>query len=130
MKMEHYKTYKLLNDSTVSKFSTNKNIMFKTSFLRSKLYDYSNGYVVVKGIITVKATENTDIDQKDVAFKKNLSLRSCITETNSTLIDSAIDFKIALPIYNLVEYSHNYFIKSESLWSYYRDNIDDVDANA
>ena len=65
MKMEHYKISKLLNDSIASKFvrkkwvevndllngqySVNKNIMFKTSMLRSDLRDYSNSYIVVKG---------------------------------------------------------------------------------
>ena len=76
--MEHYKISKLLNDSTISKFvtkkwvemndlssgqySVNKNIRFKTSMLRSDLCDYSDAYIVVKGIVHVKATANTDID--------------------------------------------------------------------
>ena len=63
--MEHYKISKLLNDSTVSKFMTekwievndllsgqysvNKNIRFKTSMLRSGLCDYSDVYIPVKG---------------------------------------------------------------------------------
>ena len=72
--MEHYKIYKLLNDSTVSKFvkkwievnylssgqySVNKNIRFKTSMLRSHLCDYSDAYIVVKGTIDLlDAAEN------------------------------------------------------------------------
>ena len=72
--MEHYKIYKLLNDSTVSKFvkkwievnylssgqySVNKNIRFKTSVLRSHLCDYSDAYIVVKGTIDLlDAAEN------------------------------------------------------------------------
>ena len=56
--MEHYKISKLLNDSSVSKFETknwvevndlpngqysiSKNIRFRTSMLRSDLYDYSD----------------------------------------------------------------------------------------
>ena len=59
--MEHYKFFKLLNNSDVSKFATtklvevndlssgqysvNKNIRFKTSMLRSDLYDYSDAYI-------------------------------------------------------------------------------------
>ena len=35
-----------------------------------------------------------------------------------------------MPMYNLLEYSQNYSMTSESLWSYYRDKIDDVDDNA
>ena len=72
--MEHYKIYKLLNDSIVSKFvkkwievnylssgqySVNKNIRFKTSMLRSHLCDYSDAYIVVKGTIDLlDAAEN------------------------------------------------------------------------
>ena len=34
--------------------------------LRSDLCDYSDAYTVVKGIINVRATTNTDVDEKDV----------------------------------------------------------------
>ena len=37
----------------------NKQIRFKTSMLRSDLCDYSDAYILVKGIITVSA------DQRD-----------------------------------------------------------------
>ena len=33
-------------------------------------------------------------------------------------------------MYNLLEYSHNYLMTSESLFNYYRDKIDEVDNNA
>ena len=85
--MEHFKISKLLNDSAaLLKFVTKKrievndllsgqyfssnNIRFKTSMLRSGLYDYGNAYIAGKGRISVRATENTDIGQKDIAFKK------------------------------------------------------------
>ena len=32
-------------------------------------------------------------------------------------------------MYNLLEYSQNFFMKSGSLWNYYRDKIDDVGNN-
>ena len=35
-----------------------------------------------------------------------------------------------MPMYNLLEYSENYSMTSESLWNYYRDEIDGVDDNA
>ena len=63
--MERHKTFKLLNDSTISKFVTRnwikvndrsssqyssiKNIKFKTPMLRSDLCDYNDAYVVLKG---------------------------------------------------------------------------------
>ena len=37
-----------------------------------------------------------------------------------TFIDSAEDLDIVTPMYNLLEYSNNYFMKLESLMNYYR----------
>ena len=35
-----------------------------------------------------------------------------------------------MPMSNVLEYSQNYSVTSRSLWNYYRDEIDDADANA
>ena len=83
--MEHYKIYKLLNNSSVSKFvtkkwikvndlsnsqhSVNKNIRFKTLIFTSDLCDYSDAYSAVKGRITAEG----DNDEK--ARKKKASLQ-------------------------------------------------------
>ena len=69
--MEHYRISKLLNYSTVSKFvtkkwievndlsssqySVHKNIRFKTSMLRSDLWDYGDAYIAKKGRKSVTA---------------------------------------------------------------------------
>ena len=45
-------------------------------------------------------------------------------------MNSAEDLYIVMPMYNLLEYSSNYSMKSGSLWNYYRDKIDDVDDDA
>ena len=37
--------------STDDRYKPNKHIRFKTSLLRSDLYDYSDAYIVVKGIL-------------------------------------------------------------------------------
>ena len=110
--MEHYNISKLLNDSTVTNLlqnkwvevnnlsiaqrSVNKNIRFKTSVLRSDLYDYSDAYIVVKvaiDFLAAGANEN-DKAEKDVAFKNNAQFRSCISKINSTFIDNAKDLNI------------------------------------
>ena len=85
--------------------------------LRSDLCDYSDAYIVVKGRVNVKATPNTDADQKDAAFKNESSFRSFITKINSTLIDNAEDLHTVMPT-------------SGGLWNYYREEIDDADDNA
>ena len=46
-----------------------------------------------------------------------------------TSIDIAEDLNIVMSIYDLLEYSQNFSIKSRSLWNYYRDEIDNVDDN-
>ena len=46
------------------------------------------------------------------------------------LIDNTEDLDIVMLMYNLLEYSQNYSMKSGSLWSYYRGEIDNVDDSA
>ena len=41
-------------------YSVNKNIRFKSSMLRSDLYDYSDAYIVVKGRISVSGTNGAN----------------------------------------------------------------------
>ena len=38
-------------------------------------------------------------------------------------IDNTEDLGIIMPIYNLLEYSHNYYMTLGSLWNYYRYEI-------
>ena len=45
-----------INDEARGTYSPNKQIEFKTSMLRSSLYDYSDAYILVKGNITVNYT--------------------------------------------------------------------------
>ena len=56
-----------------------------------------------------------------MAFKNNAPFISCITKINNTLVDNADDLDIAMPMYNLIEYSKNYLKTLGSLWTYYRD---------
>ena len=124
--MEQYKISKLLNDSTVSKFvtkkwievndlssgqySAGKNITFKTSVLI---------YFVVKGRISARGSKDAIKRNKTLTFKNNAPFRSSISKVN------AEDLDIAMPMYNLLEYSDNYSKTSGSLWNYYRDEIND-----
>ena len=45
-----------INDETRGTYSYNKQIKFKTSMLRSSLWDYGDAYILVKGNITVDNT--------------------------------------------------------------------------
>ena len=47
-----------VHDQSGETYNTNKQIRFKTSLLRSDLYDYSDAYIVVEGTITVTRPSN------------------------------------------------------------------------
>ena len=88
--------------------------------LRSDLCDYSDAYILVKGIITVTNPNNNVYDKK-LALKNNAPFISCISKINGELIENAKDLEIVMPMYNLLEYSKNYRKTRGSLFNYYRD---------
>ena len=88
--------------------------------------DYSDTYIVVKGIITVSAAErDRDERNRQVILKNNAPFINCISKINGTLIENAEDLDIVIPVYNLLGYSKNYSKTSGSLWNYYRDELAD-----
>ena len=109
-----------IHDQSNNIYSTNKQIRFQTSMLLSKLCDYSDAYIVVKGTITV-ADPNDAVYNKKLAFENNAPFISCISKINNTLIDNAEDLDIVMSMYNLTEYIKNYRKTTRSLWNYYRD---------
>ena len=87
-------------DQSGENYKVNKEIRFKTSvLLRSDLCDYSDAYIVVKGPITVV--------RPNAAKKNNAPFINCISKINSVKIDNAEDLDVAMPMYNLLEYSKN-----------------------
>ena len=62
----------------------------------------------------------------DVAFKNCASFSTCKTVINDVFVDRAEHIYIAMPIYNLIEYSDNCLDTSESLWQF---KIDEVPSN-
>ena len=98
---------------------------FKTTMLRSDLCDSSDVYIVVKGKTTVEGTVPNNQTDKYLAFKNNTPFRSCISKISNTFIDSTEDLDIAMSLYNLLEYSNKYSMTSESVWNYYRDQVND-----
>ena len=95
-----------------------------TKSTESSLCDYSDAYILVTGDIAVEGANN---DTK-VAFKSCAPFRKCGTEINETFIDEAEHINIAMPMYNLIEYSDNYSDTSGSLWQFKRDEIEgDID---
>ena len=135
--METQKIVNLLNasDNENSKFATkkwyvidseangnyllNNEIKFLTSLLESSLCDYSDAYFLVTGNINV-----TDGDENTkVGFKNCAPFEKCRTGINETFADDARHINIAMPMYNLIEYSDKCSDKSSSLWQFKRDEI-------
>ena len=114
-----------INDESRGAYNVNSQIKFKTAMLKSSLCDYSDAYILLKGTISVNniaaqgaAVNNTN---KKVIFKNCAPFTNCISEINNMLIDNVKDIDIVMPMYNLIEYSHNYAKTTGSLWQYCKD---------
>ena len=115
-------------------YNETKSIRFKTPMLRSNVCDYSDAYILVKGIITVTApgvnnNANNIRDKRNslLILKNNAPFVSCITRINGELIEDADDVDIVIPMYNLLEYSKNYRKTIGSSYNYYRDELTNDD---
>ena len=118
--------------------NTGDEIKFKTTILRSNLCDHSDTYILVKGTIIITGTgadaaaRQADERNKGVTFKNCAPFTKCISRINDTDIDTAEDIDIVMPMYNLIEYSDNYWKTSGSLWQYHKydpnDNIADSES--
>ena len=78
-----------------------KQIKFKKSMLRSDLCDFSDAYIVAKGVITLTKATNihfVDVRNRFLAFKNNAPLTSCISKINNVLIYNAEDLDIVMPM--------------------------------
>ena len=103
-----------INDDIRGAYSPNKQIRLKTAVLRSSLCDYSDTYIIVKGIITVNdiagAGAAANNGNKKVIFKNCAPFTNFISKVNNTEIDNA-------------EYidSDNYPKTSGNSWQYCKD---------
>ena len=65
-----------------------------------------------------------------MVFKSNAPFINCISKANGVKIDNAEDLDVAMPVYNLLEYSKSYRKTTGSLRNYYRDEPNsDTDDN-
>ena len=115
-----------LNDESRESYA-NSDTEFKTTMLRSNLCDYADSYILAKGTITIASAGDNDAARranerdKGVTFKNCAPFTKCIRRINDTGIDNAQDIDIVMPMYNLIEYSHNYSKTSGSIWQYCKD---------
>ena len=123
------KKWHIIDSESNSNYSQNDEIMFLTRWIESSLCDYSDAYILVMGNIAVKRRNAADTANiaigaiTQVVFKNCAPFKDCRTETNDTFVDYAYFINIAMPMYNLIEYSDNYSDISGSLWDFKRDKI-------
>ena len=135
------KKWYVIDNESKGNYSHENPIKFLTSSLESNLCDYSDAYILVTGNITVTRTiaaaaaaaaaaAGGDPQRKQplyaatqVVFKNCAPFKDCRTEINDTFVDYADFINIAMPMYNLIEYSDNYSGTSGSLWDFKRDEI-------
>ena len=114
-----------VNDESRGAYNVNSQIKFKTTMLKSSLCDYSDAYILVKGTISVNNTAAAGAAanniNKKVIFKNCAPFTNRISEINNTQIDNTKDIDIAMPMYNLIEYSDNYAKTTRSLGQYCKD---------
>ena len=70
-------------------------------------------HILVKRTITVPNTATvaaavSNNDDKKVIFKNCAPFADCINEINNIKVDNAKDIDLEIPMYNLMEYNHNY----------------------
>ena len=90
-----------MNDESWGTYNASNQIKFKTSMIGSNLCDYSDAYVHVKGIITVR----------------NTGAAAASNNKNKIMIFNSY----VMPMYNLIEYSDTFWKTSECLYQYCRD---------
>ena len=95
--------------------------------LRSNLSDYSDGYILTKGNITVRNTaaqgQANNVIIKRVILKNCVRFTNWINRINNTQVDDAHDIDVVMPMYKLIEYSDNYSKTSRILWHYCKDQL-------
>ena len=106
------------SQTTKSKYKQGQTIKFETETIKSSHCDYSDAFVLVTGNIIGTANNNTD-----VAFKNCASFSTCTTKVNDVFVDEANHIYIAMPMYNLIEYSNNSSVTSGRLWQFKKDEV-------
>ena len=122
-----------INDQSNNVYNDNTAIKFNAPMLRTSLCDFSEAYIILKGKARVIANAtgagaaardaNQNGGNKSFVFKNCAPFTDCITKINSTMIENANNIDLAMPMYNLIEYSENYEKTSGSLWQFKRDEL-------
>ena len=123
------KKWYVIDSESKGNYSHPDQIKFLTKSIQSSLCDYSDAYILLTGNIAVKrrnAANTADIALgaiTQVTFKNCAPFENCRTEIDGTFVDKADFINIAIPMYNLIEYSDNYSYTSGGLLGFRRDDL-------
>ena len=110
------------NHDTCKTYNTRKQIKFKTAVLKASLCVYSDSHILLRWTITISGVGADEKKKKDLIFKNCASFADCISEINNIQVNNLKDLPVVMPIYNLIEFSiDNYLKTSRNLWQYYKD---------
>ena len=106
------------NQLSHGRYESGSDIKFKTLMLKSSLREKTITWAGDNA-----GARQSDEISKGVIFKNCATFIKCISEINNTQVDDAKDLDIVMPTYNVIEYDSNYAQTSESLWPFYRDEL-------
>ena len=101
------------------------NIKYETKVLKPNLCDYAGAYILVTGIIRTVGGDNST----KVALKNCAPFRKSILHTNDEYVEKADILDVAMPMYNLIQYSDNHSDSSATLYQFKRDEPTTADDN-
>ena len=74
-----------MNDESRRTYNVNSQIKFKTTMLKSSLFDYSDAYILIRGTVIVNSTAAdayaNNINKK-VVFKNLVAFINCMSDIN------------------------------------------------
>ena len=115
-------------DDALGTWNTNSQIKFRTSILRSSLFDYFDAYVLVSGTKAVaEVAAGRGNNNIQVVFKNYAPFTDWVSNTQ---IHNAKEIGLVIAIHNLIENSDNYSEILGSLCQYYRDEPALTDVSA
>ena len=107
------KKWYIIDSESKGNYSHENPIKFLTKSIESSLCDYSNAYILVTGNII--PTPNNNATQ--VVFTNCAPFKDYRTGISDTFVACADVINIAMPMYNLIEYTRQTFVGLEDVFN-------------
>ena len=124
----------IINEENNTNYGVNKDtgennpdtIKYDTRVLKPNLCHYADAYILVDGTIrAIPASPAVIPANIRLALKNCAPFTKCNLRINDEYVATAENLDIAMPMYNLIEYSDNYQDSSATLYQYKRDEPPD-----